>query len=929
MNFFVSSTTKYRGLYYSYTCKANEAHREILVTIAKYVWGFFQHKETFSVPKKRILKLNCKNITDNTTLIQDLFYLTKNKYYPTIENYKVTFKKSSFFSAFKCDLFRHLLDFNRILFNRNETCQMLTLQAAASARDARLDKSLTSSTPIKSPQGSKSKVSNSSKFLSFSNSDLEPSLPQKEPLSIRQPSQLPSLSSVRSSVEEKVELIAFPTEELRAILKFCKEIHLKDLIKEVDDNATSNNATIFSYLFSLAYDFNGSLASDLLQNNCTGHMALNITRLILNIGYDNCCKFKKFYDDNTQLEDLKNSGKIGQAYLSGLELGNYLNKFYFLPENINLDLTKLILSLLNDRSLFQFLNEDGVMDHLVSLIMSLGIPNLKADFVKRFLEQFVELQQMIIDHSSDPSFSTMSELLEAITLEEESFEERFEAACLLIKDLIPLIKAFAVPKSSTIKNLLKIKTHKIHKPVNANLTIKYNDCRKCFETFKDKSLGNIVPLFVTTPLQTLVNNRRLDQRNFSDTENGLSDHFNSMAFEEFSFQRAKFENFSFSNCYFRGCDFTAASFTGKVSFKKIYVDSQTADSLMKALYAHSNLTIEGIENIYLLTTSLQNEKITPHVSKPNPLVNTSPTLPLNQPWGLVNLTNSCYINATLQIIFNIPSIAQAINLQYQCLSSIQNPYEKIVISSLYNLQQKIYPVGSLEQIRELKNLRLGAYKLNKLKGNIDSQQDAREFLMFILECVNWAPIKTRDLASSTDGKVAEFLGNALLTHNHLFSISVGKESEFQKILNNHFVEYKTEERLIKGIPFKDWKKITLVENDPEYVIVHLDRSHQTITYEEDKVTIKEMILSKVNTVISFPDEVVLSCKQNNKYHKVKYEIVSYLNHIGSTLEGGHYDAFVKNIHDSKWYKCDDTNANSKKSIPKNSFKTSIVVLKKV
>ena len=145
--------------------------------------------------------------------------------------------------------------------------------------------------------------------------------------------------------------------------------------------------------------------------------------------------------------------------------------------------------------------------------------------------------------------------------------------------------------------------------------------------------------------------------------------------------------------------------------------------------------------------------------------------------------------------------------------------------------------------------------------------------------------------------------NLNMISKEIFENSLKKRISIEKF----FEEFSKEEKLDKDNLWKcpkcnqssqASKKIELY-NMPKVLIIHLKRFNNN---------------KKINTFIDFPltnfaiSKYINKKGSTNDTHELKYDLFGVINHYGS-MNYGHYTSFCKNIHDKKWYECNDKTVN--------------------
>ena len=322
-----------------------------------------------------------------------------------------------------------------------------------------------------------------------------------------------------------------------------------------------------------------------------------------------------------------------------------------------------------------------------------------------------------------------------------------------------------------------------------------------------------------------------------------------------------------------------------------------------------------------IQTKTQNKWSSNSTNLPFTLSPISP-LSIKTPSGFANPGKySCYMNASLQVMFNMPPILDAItNYSFHgTVKDIQEEKKARVIACLRDLLLNPGNVGSTEQKSQLNKLLHaffsyagGDWKLSELMR----QHDAQEFLAKILEMIDFQKMQFEEKIIDHEG---ERLGPSQL--ETMISMGIIDQTSFQGCLDNYFTLEDREEPILdnnkKKIGIKKWKKQTLIKNAPDYLFVQLKR------FDYDKVRDQSVRLA---TSIQFPqDEIVDIPTQTDP---IKYQIISYINHLGRQPTSGHYTAYVKSAKDNDWYECDDEIAK-KADLLSIESQAYIVALKKI
>jgi len=255
----------------------------------------------------------------------------------------------------------------------------------------------------------------------------------------------------------------------------------------------------------------------------------------------------------------------------------------------------------------------------------------------------------------------------------------------------------------------------------------------------------------------------------------------------------------------------------------------------------------------------------------------------NGPVGFYNVGNSCYINAVLQALFNIPDLRDQIN-------GLDLDDEPSYMTALKQLFQTAGPPAE----ESLQNFRTLVFEDEDtpLVGKA-AQQDAQEFLNFILDRLNWRPLTLSNRYEYEE----EIYNSQTEESTHHFSVPIDGEDSFQGTLDSFFAlaDMKADKKPFKladSVFATAWQQAICIQAPlPNYLIVHLKRFRNNGT--------------KITTPLEFPQDEQVTIQDEEGNH-VTYEIVAFINHHGQTSRSGHYTADVRNFQgEQQWIHCDD------------------------
>ncbi len=275
-------------------------------------------------------------------------------------------------------------------------------------------------------------------------------------------------------------------------------------------------------------------------------------------------------------------------------------------------------------------------------------------------------------------------------------------------------------------------------------------------------------------------------------------------------------------------------------------------------------------------------------------------------YGFVTIHNSCYMNASLQLLSLIPDIKSQINLGKNTNPVLQ------CLDDVFNAQDT--EENQRKALKALRKLIFSQKGPSILTNGLLGQQDAQEFMQFILNELKWFPFETNSHIETQDEEHDSQTEKA----NHI-SISLNKDIHtFQKTLNKFF---ENELMIADGynvLPldkkYDQWTKAIQILKPPSYLIIQIKR------FEFDKTT---GMRNKIDQSIQFPKNgfVEVPIGKNESY---VYEIIGYINHHGTSIDGGHYTADVKD--NDRWIHCDDNKVSEAR--PVNPGEQAYIVLLK-
>lgn len=265
-------------------------------------------------------------------------------------------------------------------------------------------------------------------------------------------------------------------------------------------------------------------------------------------------------------------------------------------------------------------------------------------------------------------------------------------------------------------------------------------------------------------------------------------------------------------------------------------------------------------------------------------VSTTVTKITNGPIGFERKGNTCYMIASLQLLFNIDPFRKLLT-EKKALSNFTK--------ALFSLLEEADP-SKTEAL--LSNLRTRLFQivpegtLGKGAHRETAQHDAHEFLQFVLEGLKWPTFSTRTKFTTSRGTRQS---NA---EAHCILSLPLNGSTFQEIIDDYFALEECDDKKNpyegefggKSYKFPKWQQQIEMTSFPSFLFVQLKRFDNSG--------------GKDSSLVLFPLDGIVTIGVH------QYEIVGFVNHHGQSTDSGHYTADIKNLRDptqEQWVHCDD------------------------
>ncbi len=272
-------------------------------------------------------------------------------------------------------------------------------------------------------------------------------------------------------------------------------------------------------------------------------------------------------------------------------------------------------------------------------------------------------------------------------------------------------------------------------------------------------------------------------------------------------------------------------------------------------------------------------------------------LVLEGPSGLQNIRNSCYMNASLQALYFLKPILELI----EGLKTEPDGKEHPVISKLAGALK----TRNKDSLTALRNVVFEYRGENILSGTKWAQHDAHEFLVFILDQINWFPMEIYTYFSYKLPGISRTGHKSLQSPANHISLSIVKDQSFQNMLTSYFqpetkVDYENPLEPTyadKKYCIPKYSRSERITRLPPLLMIHIKRFDSQLT--------------KIDLPIAFPKNRTVTIKQRPKDPVTSYRMIAIVNHQGKAMQFGHYTADVKDLqaNEEQWYQCNDTRVN--------------------
>ena len=295
-----------------------------------------------------------------------------------------------------------------------------------------------------------------------------------------------------------------------------------------------------------------------------------------------------------------------------------------------------------------------------------------------------------------------------------------------------------------------------------------------------------------------------------------------------------------------------------------------------------------------------------------------------KPVGLPNCGASCYLNSVMQNLYNMTLLRELVIQNKNIYKPNSAAIDFIELMEQMKTAQKIKSEYILEIYHNLmEHLTHSVSDIQVPQFTKGRQEDAQEFLSALLD-----NISSTDIAGNKNQ--ANGIKNLYFFNQHkqiiipvtnekmspriepsaILSLPIqSTDKNLVDILGHYFLEpehleeYTDQQTGIKyNTPGNLVKRITRISYLPEYLMVQL------VVFELDLTTGER---HKILTPITISPQLDLKPYVDNPMREKNtvYELIGISVHMGSSIQSGHYIAYVKTTPENKWWLCNDRNVD--------------------
>ena len=269
-----------------------------------------------------------------------------------------------------------------------------------------------------------------------------------------------------------------------------------------------------------------------------------------------------------------------------------------------------------------------------------------------------------------------------------------------------------------------------------------------------------------------------------------------------------------------------------------------------------------------------------------------------QPVGFINKGNTCYANSILQILSVIPTLWNRVPSKSNTLS----PMLRAISRNMAIKKNSNKPVDPSNFLWALK------HKLSNLRGvplDFNTKQDVAEILQVVLDELKGVSVEESQLISNTQ-KIAVSCNTCFCFSESeqnfdilTLPVSADTQASISQFLKPEILSSNNKWFCPSCQALSESTRETCIINSATVFIIQLCRFSN-----QGGQLIKDANFFSCTQSESNKHLVVPKTVENEVSFRNRYSLIATINHSG-TLNRGHYWAFIKDLHSSSWYSCNN------------------------